>query len=81
MNWGILPFTTDEAPGEVGDLLLIENIRAAVEGGESQVTATRLSDGRKVPLRLDGLDAAQRRILLDGCLMNYYALAAKERES
>ncbi len=81
VNWGILPFTTDEAPGGVGDLLLIENIRAAVEGGESEMTATRLSDGRKIPLRLDGLDAEERRILLDGCLMNYYASAAKEREA
>jgi len=80
VNWGILPFTTDEAPCEVGDLLLIEGIRAAVERGDTEVTATRLSDGRKIPLKLDGLDATQRRILLEGCLINYYASTAKERE-
>ena len=81
INWGILPFTTIAAPGGVGDLLLIENIRSAVESGAEQVTATRLADGQKVLLRLDSLDPVQRRILLDGCLMNYYASTAKERES
>ena len=81
INWGILPFTTEEAPGEVGDLILIENIRSAVQSGQEAVTATRLSDGRVFVLRLEGLDSAQRRILLDGCLMNYYASTAKEREA
>ena len=81
INWGILPFTTEEAPGEVGDLILIENIRSAVESGQEQVTATRLKDGQKIKLNLDSLDSVQRRILLDGCLMNYYASTAKERES
>ncbi len=81
INWGILPFTTDALPGALGDLLLIENIRSAVETGAEQVTATRLSDGQEVRLRLDNLDPVQRRILLDGCLMNYYASTAKERES
>ena len=81
INWGILPFTTDAAPGEVGDLLLIEDIRQAIQGGVEQVTARRLSDGREYALKLGGLDADQRRILLDGCLMNYYASTAKERES
>ena len=81
INWGILPFTTEEAPGEVGDLILIENIRSAVESGQEQVTATRLKDGQKIQLKLDSLDNVQRRILLDGCLMNYYASTAKERES
>jgi len=65
----------------VGDLFLIEDIRSAVETGAEQVTATRLADGRTYQLKLDGLDATQRRILLDGCLMNYYASTAKEREA
>jgi len=81
INWGILPFTTDEAPGEVGDLILIENVRAAVRSGQEQVTAKRLSDGHTFPLKLEGLDSDQRQILLDGCLMNYYAATAKEAEA
>jgi aconitate hydratase len=81
INWGILPFTTDEVPGEVGDLLLIEDIQDAIRSGADQVTATRLSDGREYALKMGSLDADQRRILLDGCLMNYYASTAKERES
>jgi aconitate hydratase len=78
INWGILPFTTDEAPADVGDLLLIEGIRAAVERGDEQITAVRLSDKKRYQLKLANLDQTQRRILLDGCLMNYYAFAAKE---
>ncbi len=81
INWGILPFTTEDAPAGVGDLLLIERIRSAVREGREQVTATRLSDGRAFQLRLEGLDETQRRILLEGCLMNFYASAAKEREA
>ena len=81
INWGILPFTTDEAPGEVGDLILIESIRAAVQSGQEQVTAKRLSDGHTFTLKLEGLDSDQRQILLDGCLMNYYAATAKEAEA
>jgi len=81
INWGILPFTTEDTPAEVGDLMLIEFIRDAVRDGRERVTATRLSDGRAFPLRLEGLDETQRRILLEGCLMNYYASAAKERKA
>ena len=81
INWGILPFTTEEEPAEVGDLLYIENIRASVEQGETRIIATRLPDGKRFALLLEGLDPVQRKILTDGCLMNYYASITKEREA
>jgi hypothetical protein len=78
INWGSCPSPRTRARRE-GDLCLS---RTPLRRGKraEQVTATRLSDGQKVQLKLDSLDQVQRRILLDGCLMNYYASTAKERE-
>ncbi|MDR0812632.1 MAG: hydratase [Oscillospiraceae bacterium] len=79
INWGILPFTL--APGqdftyEPGDIVVIEGIRDGLTRGLSDYTASVLRTGRQIgelKLRLDGLNDTERQILLDGCLINYYA--------
>ncbi len=78
INWGMLPLTLDKGTSfdyEVGDYIYIPNIRSAVENGMEDIKAkvvTRfgLAD---ITLHLSGLTADEKQILLDGCLMNYYA--------
>jgi aconitate hydratase len=79
INWGILPFTMDEdAPFDYrpGDFVFVPGIRAAIENGVEDIPAKVLcSDGsaHDLTLHVRGLTADEREILLDGCLMNYYA--------
>lgn len=85
VNWGILPLTADADLArclKTGDWLVLPNIRAGVANGEETVLAVLIhaADGEKaapwaepISLRLRGLSAEERQILLDGCLMNHYA--------
>ncbi len=83
INWGILPFALAEGtpfPYEAGDYLYVPGIRRAVEQGQEEVPAKMIADDgvHDILLRLPGLTADERQIILDGCLMNYYAARAKE---
>ena len=79
INWGILPFTIDKEipfPYEAGDCVFVPHIREAIRTGAEDIPATVLrADGTSAPLLLHvrGLTAEEQAILLDGCLMNYYA--------
>lgn len=79
INWGILPFTIDKDihfTHEVGDCVFVPHIRSAIESGLEDIPATVIKmDGTTVPLTLHvrGLTQDEKDILLDGCLMNYYA--------
>jgi aconitate hydratase len=75
INWGILPFLVkDETAFKSGDYVFIpaikkaimeqtENIRCYVIGGSTGEMSAALGE----------LSAAERRILIDGCLINHYA--------
>ncbi|MHC1787366.1 MAG: hydratase [Christensenellales bacterium] len=73
INWGILPFLTDE-PLLQEDQVLVPGLRQALASGEAAFPAFLLRQGsvRPLTLRLGGLTADERQILLDGCLINYY---------
>ncbi len=79
INWGILPFTLDketEFPYEVGDYVFVPNIRAALIAGKEEFPAKVLAaDGSvsDITLYVKGLTAEEKEIILDGCLINYYA--------
>ncbi len=79
INWGILPFTLDkETPFdyEVGDCVFVPAIRDAVASGQTDIPATVIrKNGTTAPilLHLAGLTEAEKQIILEGCLMNYYA--------
>jgi len=85
INWGILPFTLDEGtafPCEPGDCVFVPDIRDAVRFGRKSVPAKVLkTDGgaEDITLHLQDLTTDEREILLDGCLMNYYAKRADPR--
>ena len=79
INWGILPFVLDPADKDgiqVGDWLHLPGVRAALQAGETEVRARlirKAGEAKELRLRLPGLSAEDRDILLAGCLMNYYA--------
>ena len=79
INWGILPFTLDKDtafPYSEGDFVFVPDIRAKLADGCEQFDATVIcADGSTHPLTLyvKGLTDTEKQIILDGCLMNYYA--------
>lgn len=82
INWGILPFTLPaEAafPYEEGDMIFVPGIRAAVAEGREVIPAKAITKegARDIDLELRGLTDDEKQILLDGCLMNYYAARNK----
>ena len=83
INWGILPFTLDESesfPYETGDFVFVEGIRDAIlQGKETFLGKVIRKDGSVHPITLyvKGLTADEKEIILEGCLMNYYAAQSK----
>ncbi len=85
INWGILPFTLPEGAAfnyEVGDHVFVPNVRTAIRDNIETLTATAIkADGSTEPvtLQLTPLTPDEREILLEGCLMNYYAAQASKQ--
>ena len=79
INWGILPFTLDRDTAfdyQPGDCVFVPGIRKAIEEGSEDIPAKVIRrDGsvHDLLLHVRGLTADEKEILLDGCLMNYYA--------
>ncbi|MDR1177847.1 MAG: hydratase, partial [Spirochaetaceae bacterium] len=77
INWGILPFVvSDEKLFHAGDYVFIPGIRRALKDG-SAISAYILDGAVQAALSLGELSANEKQILMDGCLINYYA-AGKE---
>ena len=79
INWGILPFTLDRDTAfdyQPGDCVFVPGIRQAIESGAEDIPAKVICTNGTVHnllLHVRGLTADEKEILLDGCLMNYYA--------
>ncbi|ODR37432.1 hydratase [Eisenbergiella tayi] len=75
INWGMLPFLIEEGelPFTNLDYLFISGIRKAVEEEQGTITAYVVKeDGLKsFTLTLGDLTKEERRIILEGCLINY----------
>lgn len=75
INWGMLPFLIEEGelPFTNLDYLFIPGIRKAVEEEQGTITAYVVKeDGLKsFTLILGDLTKEERRIILEGCLINY----------
>ena len=79
----MLPFSVDEASGfagETGDYIYVPDARAAVEGDKSDVPARLVHGGQvsEILLHLPRMTEREREIILDGCLMNWYAAHLKD---
>ncbi|MDT3366606.1 MAG: hydratase [Bacteroidota bacterium] len=77
INWGIVPFTiAPDTPFDYndGDLVFVPGIRKAILAGDEEIDGIILSGKKATPIHLffQNLTAAERQILADGCLMNYY---------
>ena len=78
INWGLVPFTYDQAEVfdyEHGDFIFVPDIRAGILAGKEEFDALVFSGGDSISIKLYclGLGTVERQILVDGCLINYYA--------
>ena len=76
INWGMLPFLTD-TPAVLanGDYVFLPGVRKALLDAAAEIPAVAVKpDGSTVPftVRLGAMTDAERQILADGCLINYY---------
>ena len=76
INWGMLPFLLD-TPNVLdnGDYVYLPGIRKALLEAADEMTAIAVkTDGGLVEfrVRLGAMTDAERQILADGCLINYY---------
>ena len=78
INWGMLPFLYDgdgESSFALGDLLYVPSIREVVSSGAAEFDAYVISaDGayKKITLGLAPLTDDEKKIILCGCLINFY---------
>lgn len=76
INWGMLPFTyPDEAlPFANGDYLFVPNVRQAIAEKATEIPAYVVKDGALTAfsLNMGELTDDERKIILDGCLINFY---------
>lgn len=75
INWGMLPFTCEMDDFRTDDILLVKDVRQAVETGAEKVKAVLVREGlsKEIELKLENLSEKEREVILSGCLMNYYA--------
>ena len=76
INWGMLPFLLD-TPNVLddGDYVFLPGVRKALLEAADQLEAVAVKpDGGlvKFTVRLGAMTDAERQILADGCLINYY---------
>lgn len=74
INWGMLPFLIkNEIPFENGDFIFIPNIADAIKNKKSQIKAYVVKDVlNEFTLEMSELTDDERKIILSGCLINYY---------
>ena len=72
INWGMIPFTYQGGPAfGLDDYIFLAGIRKAIAEGDKTLTAYVLGKGT-FEIELPELTEDERRIVLDGCLINYY---------
>ena len=75
INWGMLPFIIDagELPFKNLDYIFIPRIRKAVEEKAAVIKAYVVKDELiEFDLKIGDLTDDERKIILDGCLINFY---------
>ncbi len=76
INWGMLPLRTTENVFAIDDYVLIENIAELVHNGTNNFKGKLIRNGSAtdLPLILDDLTATEKKIIISGCLMNFYGI-------
>lgn len=76
INWGMIPFLFDKNDFKVGDYIYIENVKEGILSGALEFKATVIGEKRReITLKLDALTDSEKEIIIDGCLINFYAKA------
>ncbi|MBR1746714.1 MAG: hydratase [Clostridia bacterium] len=70
INWGMLPFLYDDVPLQVGDIVVVEDARSAVDKETIEAKLVREDKVIPVTLKMGALTAREKEIILDGCLIN-----------
>jgi aconitate hydratase len=75
INWGILPFLIkDEKTFKLGDYIFFPGIKKAVQKKTESIRGYVLGEQTtEITAALGELTDPERQILIDGCLINYYA--------
>ncbi|MDL2257911.1 hydratase [Eubacteriales bacterium OttesenSCG-928-K08] len=77
INWGMVPFTVEPTfDYAVGDMVFVPGIREAIETGKEEIQAKVIrqrGDVEEILLYVRNLTPDEKAIILEGCLMNYYA--------
>lgn len=76
INWGMLPFIfKDELQFEKGDFIFIPEVKKAIANKNSKIKAYVVKDELKeFTLEIADLTDDERKIILSGCLINFYNL-------
>ena len=74
INWGMVPFQgVEDICFENGDFIFVPGALEAVKNGNAEVKAYVLgSDVKPLTLQIAPLTEDERRIIIEGCLINYY---------
>ena len=74
INWGMLPFTLEgKNPFENGDYIYIPNINDTIANEKDEIYAYIVNRGmKKFTLGMGNLTEDERKIILAGCLINFY---------
>ncbi|MBR4392725.1 MAG: hypothetical protein IKT07_01725 [Oscillospiraceae bacterium] len=82
INWGMTPFLTQTPEAfSLGDYLFIPDVRNAVLENREEINAYVIrpeGDVTQITLSTGPLTETERRILADGCLINYYRDSKEE---
>ena len=73
INWGMLPLVCRKFDFKKGDYIYIENVRSLIEEDARFLPAKHISGGsvKNISLEIGALTAEEKKIILDGCLINY----------
>lgn len=73
INWGMLPLLDGETQYKKGDVVVIANARDSVlHGKDFEAYLVRDGKAKRINVRMDALTEAEKQIIADGCLINYY---------
>lgn len=72
INWGMIPFLADKNDFAVGDYIYVENVKSKIQNGDKEFKAVILGSKKQITLKLDALTDNEKKIILKGCLINFY---------